>query len=386
MVARSAFAALTVLLFLAPLLALPASAVQYQPGDEVFRVRTEHYELVFNLTGGAITSWVWKETDTELVECAEPAGRVAVAGVDLSTARWNYSIVYNSSDVLVVKFYPVQPPSSDYTVEAYYTFYQTKPYIDVEYVVKSTSDQPVSLYGNLLGALTTYWTALSGEPESWRLLYYDVSQGSVMETLGGFTDKALWVGAVDNASQLFVGVVPLQQTQLLGVNLGKENCVALEVRFRKAELAPGATLSYRLRIYYGAFQPRWLDEAGLVGAASHINSTLYNDYELVAKKPDWYVEQLRKLRSDNMNLTRQVNQLKLNVTQLQGEVESCQSNLAYWQNRVSSTLNAERQRLLVQRYIFLAAGVVFGFIAALAAFQLGAAEALERIFKRGSRG
>ncbi len=386
MVARSVFAASTVLLFLAPLLALPASAVQYQPGHEAFRVRTEHYELAFNLTGGAITSWVWRETGAELVECAEPAGRIAVAGAELSSAQWNYSIIYNSSDILVVKFYPVQPPSSDYTVEAYYTFYQTKPYVDVEYIIRSTSDQPVSLHGNLLGALTTYWTALSGELEGWRLLYYDVSQGNVVETLGGFTDKALWVGAVDNGSKLFVGVVPLQQTQLLGVNLGKENCVSLEVRFREAELAPRTIISYRLRIYYGAFQPRWLDEAGLVGAASYINSTLYNDYELVAKKPDWYVEQLRKLRSDKMNLTRQVNQLRLNVTQLQGEVESCQSNLAYWQNRVSSVLNEERQSLLVQRYVFLAAGVVFGFLAAFAAFQLGAAEALERFFKRSSRG
>ncbi len=371
--------AIVIALVLVP---LHAGAIEYKPIEGELKIFAGYYILSINLTGGTISSWTWRDGNIELIECKEPAGRVVLGGVDLSSLKWGYEVVYNNSDLIVLKLYPSEKLPGNYSLEVYYTFYQWKPYIDVEYVVKAK--QAVNVTGNAT-RLKVYWTALSGDPATWRLLYYDMAEGSVMEVLEGFTNKALWVGAVDNASKLFVGVLALQQRQLIGVNLGKRDCISFELSYKRVDLAAGGSTSYALRVYYGASEPRWLEEAGMVGAAASLNSTLYSDYEKVAQKPAWYVSQLEKLNEERANLSRKVYWLEQNVTQLKGEIDNCQNNLYQWKEKISSELNTERQKLMVQRYVFLAAGVVFGFLAALAAFQLGAAETIERLFKKFSK-
>lgn len=180
------------------------------------------------------------------------------------------------------------------------------------------------------------------------------------------TQGVFWVGAYNKDTRDFAGIYIKEPyavySAYLSNNFNGYPVMRFRISFNKTSIAPLSAVNYNIRVYYGPYNPRWLEESGFKGLAKYINEIEFSHYEALAS---YGIELLKECENT-------INELKNSLTTLNMSLHTCLNQLKTLQKTYSS-LQDEYNELLskvkeVENNLALYAGIslVIGLVIGIA--------------------
>ena len=347
----------------------------YISGSNV-TVENNYYEITFNLSMGAqIYSWKVKEGNTlvDLVESRPVAPTLSldfytvksvksvemtyenktvnVTSSSLMLGTWEAEVIENTSNLLVLKFYPVSQDALNQikplklNMIAY--FYADQPYIDVYYVLENPTHTPV-YPGKILGDTTLFLSFVvynHGEKMSqWNgtFLYNSLREDKlvfkhdiVSEYLLTVRDGDLQaLGAFNNSTKEVSLVSPIASSpdymlisSTIHINSLSIRGVEYKVGYVVDKIDPLSSKHIGLRITYGLSYPCTLQALNIIELYNVTNPSTagaFNEYkDTFPSKIIQLNNTIKKLSEDKDNLLKKIDSLNYQIDYWKG-------NATYW--------------------------------------------------------
>ncbi len=327
----------------------------------------------------------------------------------LAVRPWSAEIVYNDSEVLVVRAEPGPSASVDISpaeLEVYAKFYRNIPVIEYRVVFRNPAGEPVEIYsieygGTRYGPIVEL-VAGDREPPTWNqtITYSGPREGlgfiNVREPQYTFIVEegtqiySIALVKADGYPQYLVAARPLTQPGLVQLLRGYVGEVKDPIRARLAfglvTLGPGESWEARMQVVVAWGDPGSLALAGLGPLAAKLfgdqaagvyeyNKTIS---DLEAEAEDARLE-LNRTRAELDQVRAQVEELEARVGEVEGLLGLCQADLNATQARLDTLRAAAGRTALVG-----VASFIIGIAAGIAGFKIaGLQELLERVRQAG---
>ncbi|HIE54027.1 MAG TPA: hypothetical protein EYP90_02400 [Chromatiaceae bacterium] len=350
--------------------------LKYLMKKDLLVVENMYYNITIDLAnGGRIVRWFSKLTNNEYIPynrtndillypqaeiiAVNPVGEYPYV---LMNSKWESNVIVDTNETLVILLKPlmnsdIRRQLNNLNFTKVITFYKDTPYIDINYLITNPSNESriiCSILNELNGkcdyGLTIEWTVGNKSISGWYHIIKLQNSTGVYIIEGIYDGKTFgplelgiqgvfWVGAYNKFSKDFAGILIKEPntvyTAYLSNKINNFSVIRFRVSFNKTAIAPLSAISYNIRVYYGPYSPRWLEESGFKGLAKHIDDIEFSRYETLVT----YGIELLKEREEV------INELKNSLTTLNMSLQTCLNQLETFK-KVYNDLQKEYDDLL----------------------------------------
>jgi len=395
-------------------IAQSAGGLNLYISDNNVTVENKYYEITFNLSMGAqIYSWKVKEGNS-IVDLVESSPIAPTLSLDFYTVKsvksveltyenktvnltssslmlgtWKAEVVKNTSNLLVLKFYPLSQDALNQikplNLNMIVYFYADQPYIDVYYVIENPTHTPV-YPKKIIGDATLFLSFVvynHGETMSqWNgtLLYNSLKENELVFKHNIVSEYLLTVrdgdlqalGAFSNSTKEVSLISPIAvnpEFVLISTTIHKSSPSIKGVEYKVGyiidKIDPLSSKHIGLRITYGLSYPCTLQALNIIELYNITNPSAvstFNEYK------DSFPRKIIQLNNTIKGLSEARDNLLKKIDKLNYQIEYWKGNATYWKTEYIITkehiasCKADVDRASTISVVGTLLGIIVGFV------------------------